>query len=90
MASADDYPCINDDILILTSVYCQDGIKFSCNIYIYIISVLFLKGEICQKKNPVVRNCFCRVYIVCVSLSSKNELSLQRTSDSLYAGLPIK
>ena len=47
MASADYYSCIYDDILVLTSVYCLDWIKFSDDILI--ISVLFLKGEICRK-----------------------------------------
>ena len=47
MASADDYSCIYDDILVLTSVYCPDLIKFSNDIFI--ISVVFLKGKICRK-----------------------------------------
>ena len=38
MASADDYSCINDDFSVLTSVYCPDLIKFSCDILV--ISVL--------------------------------------------------
>ena len=47
MASADDYSCIYDDILVLTSVYCPDCIKFFDDIFF--IVVLFLKGEICRK-----------------------------------------
>ena len=39
MASADDYSCIYDDILVLTSVYCPNWIKFSDDIFI--ISILF-------------------------------------------------
>ena len=47
MASADDYSCINGDILVLTSVYSPDGIKISGDIFI--ITVQFLKDELCRK-----------------------------------------